>query len=449
VAKADDLSATVINPAGLGHINGTLIHLGNRFSHNAQGYSRAPTVDYGSPDSSGGFPVHTFARVKNARPIQALDPIAGVASHLGLETWVFAFAVQAPPGVARQSFPIDGGQRYLMVDYEALMLNYSISAAWKASDKFGLGASVQWIHVPRLKYSLVINANPFVAGANPVSSKLDMLASLKGSAPVTINTVLGAWYRPVPALEFGISGQVIPTRIRAKSQLDITPVSSETDDTVELTRNGDRANDVTLTIPLPLIARTGIRYRHLLPNSQESFDIELDVVYETWSRVNHFTVATRGLHAEFQGQGSELGDIYVEKRWRNTVGVHLGGEYALMPNTLALSGGVFYQTPLADSAYANVDFATGAQLGGAIGATVSWNHHRVALAYEYRQQRSLTLSEAESRVYQTTPLSPCKAPYTDRSKCSTYYLGLPGPPVNAGTYDAHSHLVVLDWLYNF
>jgi long-subunit fatty acid transport protein len=439
----------MLNPAGLGHIKGTLIHVGNRFSYNSQEYTRAPTIDYGSPDAAGNFPTHTFARVHNTRPLQALDPIAGVASNLGLESWVFALALQAPPGVARQSFPIDGGQRYLMTDYEALMLNYSLSAAWKANENFGLGASVQWIHVPRLKYSLIINANPFIGGANPVSSNLDMLASVSGSAPFTLNTVVGAWYRPLPAIELGIAGQVIPTQIRMKGRLNVTPVASSTDDTVELTRNGDPANDIDLTIPLPLMGRAGIRYRHLLPKDQELFDIELDVVYESWSRVNHFTVATRGLQAAYLGQQSNLGDIYVEKRWRDTIGVHLGGDYAIIPSVLALSGGVFYQNPLANSAYANVDFATGAQLGAAIGGTIAWNHQRIAVAYEFRQQQTVTLSEAQSRIYQTAPLSQCKPPYTDRSRCSSYYLGLPGPPVNAGTYDARNHLLAVDWLYQF
>jgi long-chain fatty acid transport protein len=450
-ARADDLSAVMLNPAGLAHIDGTLIHVGNRFSYNAQSFTRAPTTDYGSPDASGNFPIHTFNAASNQLPLQALDPLLGVASQLGLDAWTFALAVQAPPGVARQSFPIDSGQRYMMVDYEALMLNYSASAAWKPSAQLGVGASVQWIHVPSLKYSLVVNANPFVGGANPVSSNLDMLAKITGSSAFTLNTVVGAWYRPARSLELGVAGQVIPTQIEAKSRLDITPVFPETDDTVILSRGVDEtpANDVTLRIPLPLMARAGLRYRHLQPDQTELFDIELDAVYETWSRVDRFTVDTNGLYAEFQGQRSELGDISVDKRWRDTVGIHLGGDYTLIPYQLALRGGVFYQTALVEPAYANVDFATGAQLGGAIGASVFWQKHEIAFAYEYRREQAITLGEADSRVYQTIPLSPCKAPYTDRASCSSYYLGRPGPPVNAGTYDAFSHLLVVDWLYRF
>jgi len=448
-AKADDLSAMMLNPAGLGHVEGTLVHVGNRFLYYAQDFTRAPTTDYGSPDSAGNFPLHTFATSRNQLPLQAVDPILGFASHFGLKNWTFAAAVQGPPGISRLAYPVDGGQRYMMTEYEALMLNYALGAAWSPNARVGFGVSLQWIYVQRLRYSLVINANPFIGGANPVSSNLDMRATLNGSAAFTPNATMGAWYRPIPALELAVAGQVIPTKIRAKSHLDITPVSSDTGDTVVLSRDGDPANDVTLTIPLPLMARAGIRYRHLQPDNRELFDVELDVVYETWSRVDRFTVETRGLNAKFQGQSSVLEDIHVDKRWQDTIGIHLGSDVTLWPGLLALRGGVFYQTALADAAYANVDFATGAQMGGTLGASIRMYHNEIALAYEYRRQSAVSLSEADSRVYQTAPLSQCKSPYTDKGKCSKYYPGIPGPPVNAGTYAGFSHLLVLDWLYRF
>lgn len=451
-AKADDLSAVMLNPAGLAHIEGTLVHIGNRFSYNAQTFTRAPTTDYGSPDDAGDFPRHTFAPSSNQVPLQAVDPLLGFASHFGLNRWTFAFAIQAPPGVARQSFPLDGGQRYMMVDYEGLMLNYSASVAWKPIEQLGFGLSLQWIHLPSLTYSLVVNADLYPQlSANPVSSDLDMFTKLTGSALFTPNAVVGGWYRPIPSLEIAVAGQVIPTEIKANMNMNIGPVFPESSETVKLSRGDDQqfANDVTLTIPLPLLARAGIRYRHLRPDQTELFDIELDAVYETWSRVDRFVVDTNGLRASFKGQDSDLGNIYVDKRWRDTIGIHLGGDYALLPGQLAVRGGLFYQTALADPAYANVDFVTGAQMGGALGASIFWHKHEIAIAYEYRRQETVTLTEAQSRVYQTMPLSPCKAPYTSKAKCSEYYYGKPAPPVNAGTYDAFSHLLAVDWLYRF
>src|SRR5690606_36326459 len=108
-------------------------------------------------------------------------------------------------------FPIDGRQRYQMVSRKSEVINYTASAAWKYKDLFGIGASLQWIYLRALEYQLVIDANPSVKEANPVRAQYDLLSTVSGSDPFTLNAYIGAWYRAAPFLEFGVSGQVIPT----------------------------------------------------------------------------------------------------------------------------------------------------------------------------------------------------------------------------------------------
>ena len=72
-----------------------------------------------------------------------------------------------------------------------------------------------------------------------------------------------------------------------------------------MTRDGTPANDVNVILPLPMSARGGARYRRL-QGTREVFDVELDVEYETWSRVNQFTVETHGLMRLFLGQDIPL-----------------------------------------------------------------------------------------------------------------------------------------------
>ena len=157
-ARADDIMAVQYNPAGLSKVDGTLIQLGNRFSYNAYEFTRRPTVDWGNL-SNNVPPYVTFETVENATPWQALDPLLGVASNFGLKDWGFALAAYAPAGIARQRFPAKGGQRYMMVNREAIILNYSASAAWQYHELFGVGASLQWIAVPNIRYSLIIDGN--------------------------------------------------------------------------------------------------------------------------------------------------------------------------------------------------------------------------------------------------------------------------------------------------
>ncbi len=454
-ARADDITAVLYNPAGLSDVGGTLIHVGNRFSYNAYEFTRKPTLDWGSlQDSPPGSsqnrvpPYVAFEPVENQTPWQLLDPLLGVATNFGLKDWGFALAAYAPPGIAKQRYAVEGAQRYMMVDREAVMLTYSLTAAWQYRKLFGVGASLQWIAVPNLRYSLVIDGNTLSQPGSPVNSAFDMRATVEGSDLFTPNAILGAWYRPVPFLELGLSGQVIPASIETDSTLDVTPLSDGFGEDVALTRNGEPADDVSLTLPLPITARLGVRYIHLKEGA-EVFDVELDLGYESWSRVESFAVDSDGLRATLRGTPVDVGNIVLEKKWRDTFSIQLGGEYAVAPSLVSVRGGVFYETAVATPAYAHVDFVSGEQLGAALGGSLFVERFEIALAYGIRHQPEVSVNERDARVYQEVPGSACVEPYTDPDMCHPAYLGRPGVPVNAGSYRAHSHSASVDVLYRF
>jgi long-subunit fatty acid transport protein len=443
-ARADDVSAVGINPAGLANIGTTLIQVGNRFSYNEHTYTRNATLDWldtNSPDYV------EFAQVKNSAPWQVLDPLIGITTNFGLKNWGFAFAAYSPAGVARESYPQEGGQRYMMVRRNAQLIDYSLSAAWKFKDLFSVGASVVWIAVPTLDYSLVVNGSPLAKdNANGVGGPNDMYASVHGHDYFTLNAIVGGWLKVAPFLELGASAQVIPSTIETESTIDVVPARS--DDPVKFTRNGQPANDVGLSLDLPMTVRVGARYIHR-EGKRELFDVELDGVLETWKRVKSFHLAANNLVAEQMNQTVAFSDIDVQKQWQNTVGVHLGGDVNVLPDRLTARGGIYYEMPVAQPAYANVDFSDGHQLGFALGGSVHVSKVEIAFAYEYRVQPTVRVSDADARVYQNVPGSPCKAPYTDPEQCSEYYPGRPAAPANGGEYFAYSHIMSLDGVYRF
>jgi long-chain fatty acid transport protein len=445
-ARADDLTAVHYNPAGLTELESTQIMVGNRFSYNPYSYTRADTLDWGHPNN-GVAPTVSFGKVSSSTPSQFLEPMFGVASKLGLRDWGFAFAVFAPPGVANEEFPVDGGQRYQMIKREAIILNYAASAAWKPSEKFGFGATLEWISVPRLVYSLIIEGTPFAGAANPVSSDLDILATTSGADYFTMNAILGGWFRPTPSWQFALAGQVIPTSIATHSTLD-AKLLDQSFGTLRLSRDGVTANDVTVRLPLPLLARAGVRYVHHT-GVREVFDLELDVEYETWSRVDRFSVETNSLVADVPGATVNLGRIDIAKNWRDTVAVRLGGDFAVLPGRLTLRAGASYVSAVADPAYANVDFPGAERMNGSLGASIYARQWELALAYQFFYQPNVTVTESGARVYQQVPASACQAPYTDTTTCNEHYLGQPSPAINAGTYSASSQILSLAAIYHF
>ena len=449
VARADDLTAVEYNPAGLADLEGTLIQLGDRLSYNAYGYTRSPTLDYGHPQN-GMAPQVSFSTALNSKNWQALEPMLGVASKLGLQNWGFALAAYAPPGNASESFPQDGGQRYMMVDRQAIILKYVASAAWKYEEKFGLGVTFEWIHVPRLDYSLIIDGTPSARADNPVSSSLDILATTRGSSTFTPNSIVGAWFRPSRSWQFGAAGQVIPAQIVTHSTLSVQPYST-TLGAVTLSRPATaqrNANDVTVTLPLPLMARVGGRYRYF-DGDRELFDVELDVEYETWSRVQQFTVATNGLRATAAGFSFDINDIVIPKAWQNTLSVKAGGDVVVFPRRWVMRAGAFYETAVSPAANSNVDFPGGAQQGVTLGTSLLFGHLELALAYQMRLMSEVNVSESQGRVYQQVPGSPCAAPYTDTTTCNSNLMGRPAPVVNAGRYQAVTHFLSLGLLFRF
>jgi len=451
-ARADDVEAMIFNPAGLAEMDGTTLQLSNQFSYSTYDYTRASTVDW--PHTQNGMaPTVSFPTVRNHQPLQPALPLLGLASRLGLQNWTFALAAFAPSGISRAQYPSGkddastGGQRYMMVEREAIILSYAASAAWRPVPTFGVGATVQWIHVPRLVYSLVIDGSPIVGDYNPVYSDFDMLATTKGSDPMTLNAILGAWVRPTPAFELAVSGQVLPAKIVAHSTLSIEPQRTNLG-TLTIKRDGKLANDVTVTLPLPLLARAAARYRHLV-GGVELFDVELDVEYETWSRVDRFSVDANHLRVDYAGDHVFVDRIDIEKRWRDTITVKVGGDWAVLPSRLTLRGGAFYVSSTSTLGYANIDFPTAPQLGGALGASVHFGGGELALAYQLRYQPPYTVSESKGRVYQQVPGTSCTAPYDDPDNCSPHQDGKPAPVANAGTYQATSHLVLLQYIHRF
>ena len=239
----------------------------------------------------------------------------------------------------------------------------------------------------------------------------------------------------------------MPATIVTKSKLVVTPREDELGPVV-LQRNGDKADDVTVSLPLPLMARAGARYRHIV-SGRELFDLELDVEYETWSRVKSFTVDTRGLVATVLESPVELKKISVPKRWRDTVAVKFGGDVNVIPERWTLRAGAFYETAVADDAYANIDFPGGQMFGGSLGTSVMFDRWELVLAYQLRHMARVSISEDKGRVYQQVPHAACEPPYTDAASCNEHYLGQPSPTVNAGHYEALSHYLLLAVLYRY
>ena len=436
--KADDLSAISFNPAGLARQRGTHLYYSHRLTVSDIEYRRARTLDWS--EALAGIPVMVdFAHVENARPVFPLGIMAAVSTDFGWKDVTLAAGVFPPPGTGAASYPKNGAQKYMLTDWEIYLLYYTLAAGWRVTDWFGVGASLQWVDIPRMQLTMVVDGKVTPLVVNPRESLFDFAARVEGQDRSMFNAILGVWLRISPRWEIAAAAQLLPMSPRIKGRLHIEPLQMNlAEEEISITKNGVPDDRVTFRFDLPMKLRAGVRTFYP-EHGPELFDVELDVQYERWSVVDRFSLDAN-VTTEILGNQIYLGRIDIEKHWKDTVAVRLGGDFQLVPEQWWLRAGVFYESPAVNRPYAYVDFLSFHRVGLSAGATYRWRSLDLSASYTAVLQPILTLREDEARIYQQVPGSPCKPPYTDPESCEAHYLGTPGVPVNAGTYRAYYHL---------
>ncbi len=416
--RADDLTAVHHNPAGLAKLRGTHILYNHTLLWHGTTFTRAPSVVPQSIASDKGL--DSFAPVHNESPLFPIGAFLAAGTDFGLEDWTFAVAGHGPNAFGKSSYPEGGGQRWLLTELDSVLLYLSAAAAWRHEDKLGVGLTLSYVTMPWTRYHLI---NDGISGnqLNPYSSSSEILAKLEVSDPFAWTAAVGAWYRPWSFLELAFSGSVVPVKLDASGDITIHNVVGGTnfDDEQLMLPNSSAALDMTL----PVVLRAGLRYIHE-SEGREIFDVELDVVYEGWSSIDAFNIDLEG-QINLYGL-TDLPDVVIDKKWRDTLSVRLGGTYNVLEDLLSVSAGGFWEQGATPEAYSHLDFMSFDRLGVGGGVEVRRWGFRFSLAYLHIFQEDREVSEEYAKVFQVRPVSPCPG------SCS----GFVGVPANAGKFES-------------
>lgn len=444
--RADDLSAIYYNPAGLARLRGTHFYYNHRVVYGEAEFHRARTLDWS--EATHGVPrLVEFEPVSNEEPLFALGPMAVLASDLGIKDWTFAAAIYAPPAVGRLKFPDDGPQRYMLVEQDVMMVLYTLGAAWRPHDQFAAGISLSYVDVPMLAFEMVVDGNVSPKQVNPEQSRFDIRTRVEGEDRIGMTGNFGLWYEPVDGLQLALASQFLPIQVDSQSRLSLQAENLDLEEEITITKNGVPDNRVTFSLTMPMKFRAGIRYVHKRQD-RDVFDLELDVHYDLWSMMERYTMDA-GITTEVMGQVLTIDQVIIEKNFRDTISVRLGGDYNVIPRWLTLRAGFFYETPAVRQGYAFLDAFSFHRFGPSGGLTLHLSQVDFSLAYTWLAQNVLVVTEEESKVYQQMPGSPCQPPYTNTSVCNEHYLGQPAAAANAGTYQANYHLMNASLAVNF
>jgi len=343
-AMAEDASAIFHNPAGMVGQKGTQIQLvGSIFIPNIE-FFRRPVIDPNDPNMNE----IRFDSITNSSG-PGVAPYLGVVSDLGSKKMAVGAALTVPFGAAI-SYPADGSQRHVITAVDLKAIHLSAAAAYKVTEAFRFGVSVNYI-LSEIKLEQG-NAIPFVTGDPETFPEpdpgLEGDTLLEGHDTFSLSATLGALYvDPKGRFNVGVSA-LTPVTLEMKGDANVTnsAITPLLDgDGNEIQPGGQRHDEISVKIPLPLILRAGVMVK-----PHDRVKVAFDVNWQRWSVNKQLVIDFKNEHELLPTPGAELIDVIVENQWKDTFSVRLGTEVQpIADNPFRVRGGVLFdQSPIDD-----------------------------------------------------------------------------------------------------
>jgi long-subunit fatty acid transport protein len=301
--------------------------------------------------------------------------------------------------------------RYLLVEQQLLQLFPTVGLGYEVNPRFRIGATFGWgitkIDFTSTAYS---RTEVDVIGFDLATAHTDARNRLQATDGFVPRLNLGIWGQPSEdlPLELGLSYLWTGNVRTNDASLQVDTVRTDIEPAWIGAIVGDiegsgRIDDVRLRVPQTSQLAFGLRYAEKLATpvgelqdrlSTERFDVELNVVLTFGRRVRQYNVELP--------EGSALvvpvpivGDtevplpeeINLDQRWRTQVALRLGGDYAIIPGTFAVRGGLSYVSNGVQGGYQQLNFQPFRQVGLHMGGT-------------YRVAGFLDLSVAYAHIFQ-------------------------------------------------
>jgi long-subunit fatty acid transport protein len=367
IAGGDDLSCLYVNVANLAQIDGTNLYMNNAWDIFHTYYRREPYLP----------------GVRNYNPF---DPIqfAGMSTDFGLKTWTFGFGVYGSYGVTNR-WPVEGPQRYNIIESNSIQIYYSLAAAWNPTDWLRIGMKGSLVNFRLINYygfTVLKDRNP----------AFDVVAKFDAKTDYVPSWGAGIVVAPLPGW-FELAFSYLP-------EFNVTVVGTVSGKMPDLyaalleAPGGVFSDNIRLPLHYPPIYRGAARFIY-----KDKFDVEAGAMFIPWTMLPYYDVDVE--------KETVLADFKYPLQWQNTWNYRLGGTYR-PDQHWRLHAGYQYE----DSA--NPPEISGTEtdkqiLGG--GITASWFGIDIDLGYAHVFQKDVE-----------TPPSTVESPLDDgRGRYKTSY----------------------------
>ena len=298
VARADDASAITFNPAGLTQLERPQVSLGASLV--------LPSIEY----HGNGISEDMDTGINTIPNLYFASPIIGNKLAAGL-------GVTVPYGL-QGKWDEDGFSRFIITDFDLSIININPTLTFRPLSFLSIGAGLDYYYADSNQESRI---PPLVSGTPEGFRDLEMHGDAFGyNAGILCNIT--------PHHSIGIS-------FRSKADIDFDGKLKLSGLTTAVTGFDHFESDTNTTATIPEMISFGYAYRH-----GNLWSIEADVQWTNWSR---FDVLEIGLEPPNPLLGAEVEDV---RKWHNTLGFALGGEYKLYEAVKLRGGYAFHESPV-------------------------------------------------------------------------------------------------------
>lgn len=441
VVSKSDPSAATFNPGRLAFARGMQVLLGSNVVDLNVRFQRDPLQ---RPNE-----LVEFDEVSNVAPPFPV-PYLAASWDLGVENLTVGLSASGPHAYGRRctSELIDGecvvdptnAARHMIVETNIIEVFFLASASYAfdlGGGKLGLGISggPAW---QKAGLALVVD-KVYGSTVAPFTENPDFQAPFRGSNLQDIKPVVigGLAWEGDDGLRLGVSYQS-GLSWEAEGQIELELPAAVSGFT-ELTDDG-------LVLRTKQAHRLAVGWGHAHgehPGVEGAplFDVEMNVVWEDWSRVDTFEVEPLGSLSVSGVQELEIHPVLQPKGYQDTFALRLGTTVGVLP-WLSGHAGAFFETAAQPLGYTNFDFVSWERYSGSAGFTVHASDVLdVTASYAYIGSGKRTVRSGQ--VYSQIPLSQCTYPNYDHATCDPPGTP-PGNPQNEGEWHAHFHVAGLN-----
>lgn len=417
-ARGDHPMAIHYNPGALTRLKGNHVYVGTNLIELDFLFTRVGLEEQGLLAPEGPY---ASAEVTN-EPHTFVGP--SLAAMYGGGKWAVGAGLYGPGAVGNRYFDEEGPQRFMLTESETLLAFATVSGAMQLSEALSVGLSLQLATMPMAKFGIDIdggikiaenmpsyhgeNASSAPDEPNPNISHTDLeVSDLSG-----FTAIAGIHAALSPAWEFGLSSRLLPVEIDAAGTMTLSAGAGlqEGVGLQSLMDSGkvavvesscadwedDCADDysATLKFTLPPWVRLGARYIGRDAEGDETFDLEVNLVYERWSVLEDYRIGFDGKLKAFN-RLEPLEDVVIPKKWKDTFAIRVGSNFTPLGSWLVFRAGGHFETAAVPEETTNIDFLGFDRLGGSLGAGVALGPMTVDIAYQivYQPDREVTNSE--------------------------------------------------------